>query len=191
MRLPLYFSKTQIETKSNTGNSPRRNCPIRRTAQPRRYAHIGDVLARAGRREEALAAFEKSRAISQKLVDADPTNTDKRLFARGCIQQIRRRVSGMDKIRGGACCLSKEPRNHAEGRQRRAPSNSEWQVALGVCYGKIGDVRSQQDAYQEAITAYQNELAIEEKLVGSDRDNSDWQRRLGLTYRLISRRSGD
>jgi hypothetical protein len=40
------------------------------------HLKIGDVLKRAGRREDALAAYEKSRAISQKLADGDRARAD-------------------------------------------------------------------------------------------------------------------
>ena len=38
------------------------------------YANVGEVLMEAGRREEALAAYQKSLAISQQLADSDQGN---------------------------------------------------------------------------------------------------------------------
>ena len=65
------------------------------------------------------------------------------------------------------------------------PSNSSWQRDLSVSYDRVGDVFSSQGDLALALKAYQNSLAIAEKLAGADPSNSSWQHDHSVTFNKV------
>ncbi len=67
---------------------------------------------------------------------------------------------------------------------RQAPgrANAGWQRALSVSYHKVGEVLVAQGRIQEALEAYQQDLAIAKRLAEQDKSNPVWQRDLSISY---------
>ncbi|TAW80862.1 tetratricopeptide repeat protein, partial [Rhizobium ruizarguesonis] len=57
--------------------------------------------------------------------------------------------------------------------------------ALSVDYRSIGDVQKAQGSLAGALESYRKSLAIREKLVALDPNNTDWQARLSSIYTAL------
>ena len=60
-----------------------------------------------------------------------------------------------------------------------------WQRDLAVSYDKVGDVLVAQGNLAEALKAYQDSLAIRDRLAKADPGNAGWQRDLSVSYDKI------
>ena len=65
------------------------------------------------------------------------------------------------------------------------PGNADWQRDLSVSFNKIGDVQSARGNLDAALRAYQDSLAIPEKLAAQDPGNTEWQRDLSVSFERI------
>ena len=68
---------------------------------------------------------------------------------------------------------------------RRTRATAEWQRDLSVSFNKIGDVQSARGNLDAALKAYQDGLAIAEKLAAQDPSNTGWQRDLSVSFNNI------
>ena len=67
-----------------------------------------------------------------------------------------------------------------------SPNNALWQRDLSVSYSKIGDIVGAQGDLAGALKAYEESLAIRERLAKLQPANADWQRDLAITYARIA-----
>ncbi len=74
----------------------------------------------------------------------------------------------------------------ARSSPRRTPATPSWQRDLSVSFEKIGDVQSAKGDLDGALKAYQDSLAIAEKLAAQDPGNAGWQRDLSVSFRTRS-----
>ena len=65
------------------------------------------------------------------------------------------------------------------------PSNAGWQSNLSVSYDNVGDVLKAQAKLDEALKAYRDSLAINERLAAADPSNAGWQRDLSVSYNKV------
>ena len=61
------------------------------------------------------------------------------------------------------------------------PKDTRWQVDLPVSYERLGDVWMARGKLNEALKAYQDGLAIRERLIATDPNNTLWQRNLSIS----------
>jgi hypothetical protein len=60
---------------------------------------------------------------------------------------------------------------------------------LSICYKKVGDVLHAQGDLDRAFVAYQNSLAISQRLAAADPSNADWQRDVTVSQIKIGKNS--
>jgi len=65
------------------------------------------------------------------------------------------------------------------------PINTLWQRDLSVSYSKLGDVLQAQGDLGRGEKAYQDALAIGERLAAQDPTNTEWQRDLSVSYERL------
>ena len=114
---------------------------------------LGDVQAAQGDLPAALASYQASHAIAERLAQADPGNAEWQRDLSVSHDEDRRRAGGAGKPAGSADELP------GRARDRRAPgagrsSNAEWQRDLSVSHNKIGDVQVAQGDLPAALTSY-------------------------------------
>jgi tetratricopeptide (TPR) repeat protein len=141
---------------------------------------IGDVYKEQGRRDAAIASFQKSVAIQEQLVKEDPSNTG------------WQRDLAVAHSRFGDMYLSQGRRDEAlfsflkdlailQQLVLEDPSNTGWQHDLGVAHSRMGHVYRSQGRRDEAIASFQKYVAIQEQLVKEDPSNTGWQHSLGVS----------
>src|SRR5439155_279814 len=66
------------------------------------------------------------------------------------------------------------------------PSNTGWQRDLSVSFDRLGDVLRAQGKLTEALTAYEDTLAIRQSLTAHDPSNTEWQNDLSRSYKKLA-----
>ena len=69
--------------------------------------------------------------------------------------------------------------------QRSDPKNAVWRADLSASHIKIGDALRHQGKLQEALTSYQEALALAKGLAQSDPTNNEWQRDVAVNLREV------
>jgi tetratricopeptide (TPR) repeat protein len=142
---------------------------------------LGDVYQSQGRRDAALASFQKSLAIIEQLVQDD---TSKISFQRD-LGIAHTRLGDMFKSQGKhdkAFASFQKYLAIIEQLVQKDPSNTSWQRDLSASHSRLGDVYTSQGKHDEALASFQKNLAIIEQLVQDDPSNTDWQREHGVAY---------
>ena len=140
-----------------------------RAGQPRRRAQ-GLPGQPRHRREARRAGPEQHRVAARPL---GQLQQDRRRAARA--GQSRRRAQGLSGQ------TSPSPRSWPR-RTRATPSGSATSRSASI---KIGDVQSARGNLDAALKAYQDSLAIAEKLAAQDPSNTEWQRDLSVSFDRI------
>src|SRR6516225_796689 len=65
--------------------------------------------------------------------------------------------------------------------------NMGWQSDLASSYNLVGDVLRAQGKLAEALKAYRDSVAINERLAAADPSNAGWQRNLSVSYNQVVR----
>jgi tetratricopeptide (TPR) repeat protein len=145
----------------------------------------GDTLAAMGHQREALAAYEDSMAIMERLAAADPSNPGWRqrdlwvsLVKVGDIKSAQGDL-------GGAMAAYEKGKAIMDSLTASDPSNTGWQRDLSVSLEKVGDIKQAQGDLGGAMAAYEEDKAIMERLTTAYPDNTDLQRGLAVSLDRI------
>ena len=132
------------------------------------------MLLALGRRGEALEAYQKSLANSEKLAAADPGNTE----------LLRDLTIGYEKVGDVLTAFGRHDEALTNYRKELPimerllaadSGNAEWQRDLAVTYERLGDVLVKLGRRAEALEAHRKCLAIRERLTAADPGNAQWQ----------------
>ena len=144
----------------------------------------GNIFLAKGDLISALAAFQKSLDIAQKLADSDPTNTK---WQRD-LSVSENKIGDVLLAQGDLTSALFSFQNSLDIRQKLAAadfSDSTRQRDLSVGYTKIGDVLETQGDLTSALSALQKSLDIMQKLTAADPSNTRWQGDLFLSLGRI------
>ena len=145
---------------------------------------LGDVLVAQGKLPEALKSYTESRAIAERLAQADPGNA-------GWQRDLSVSHDNLGDVlvaQGNLTEALTAYRASLAIRERLAqadPGNAGWQRDLSVSHDNLGDVLVAQGNLTEALTAYRASLAIAERLAQADPGNAGWQHDLGQAHAFL------
>ena len=144
------------------------------------FMKLGDVLEAEQKREQALAAYQKSFDAAERLPSAD-NNVGWRRDAYVAQERIGDLQMHDEKF---AAALAAYQKSLAMRRQLAAldPGNNDWQDDLFIIEEKIGDLQLSTGKPDKAMASYQNSLAIRQRLAASERGNPQRQRDLAGGY---------
>ena len=145
------------------------------------FYNQGDILLDQGNLQGALQAYQNGHAIAQKLVAADPSNTDWQHDLSVSFEKVGNVLRGQGHL-AEALKAYQDDLAIAQKLAAADPSNTTWQRDLSVSFEKVGDVLQEQDQGAEALKAYQDSLAIRQKLVAADPSNTTWQIDLVVSF---------
>jgi tetratricopeptide (TPR) repeat protein len=170
----------------------RRN--VRRNDVAVSHARIGDLLQEQGNLEEALASFQASHVIRQRLAEYDQDSVWQHGLAvsynklggiLGELALMRFRAGDQEGMRSKLDEALKNYQDSLALMQKVVaadPKNTALQRELSVAYGKVGDVLGGQGKREESIKYFQSSIATIEQLAASDRGNAGWQHDLAMSY---------
>jgi tetratricopeptide (TPR) repeat protein len=144
----------------------------------------GDVLSAQGDLAGALAAYQESLAVSQRLAESDPSNAD---WQRD-LSVSQSKVGDVLLDQGDLAGALASYRETLAVRRRLAesdPSNAGWQRDLSVSHQRIGDVLLDQGDLAGALGAYGESLAVSRRLAESEPSNTGWQRDLSVNQNKV------
>jgi tetratricopeptide (TPR) repeat protein len=148
------------------------------------FGERGNVLVVQGDRRAALESYRAALGITERLVKADPANTE------------WQRDLSVDYERIGDVLLEQDdlPASLESYRETLAirerlveadPRNTRWLWHLSVSQKKIGDVLHEQGALTAALAMYRNSLSIDQHLFEDDPTSLVLQRDLWVSYEKI------
>jgi tetratricopeptide (TPR) repeat protein len=145
---------------------------------------LGDVQMRRGNLAAALASYQASHAIRQRLAEEDPGNISRQYdlsVSHNCIGDVRRMQGDLT-----AAIASYQASLVIQRRQTKTdPGNAIPLRNLSISYDHIGDMESAQDNLSAALASYEASLAIRQHLSKAYPDNLEWQRDLTISHDKI------
>jgi tetratricopeptide (TPR) repeat protein len=154
------------------------------------YEEVGNVLMAQGKLAEALNAYQESLAIADGLAKADPNNADWQqllahyynavgdvLLAQGKLAEALKAYHDSFAI---ADRFAKINLSDAAWQDRAA-----WQHRLSVSHDRLGHVLLEQGKLAEALKAYQDGLAIADRLAKTNPSNVSWQHDLAVSHNRV------
>jgi tetratricopeptide (TPR) repeat protein len=135
---------------------------------------VGDVLAAQGKGDQALAVYQQSREIAQKLAQHDPTNTDWQRDLSVSLNKVGDVLTAQGKG-DQALAVYQQSREIAQKLAQHDPTNSTWQGDLSEILERVGNVLAAQGDLAGALKNYRDYLAITEKLASQDPTKTRWQ----------------
>jgi len=148
------------------------------------FNKIGDVRQAQGDLDGALASYQASHAIFERLAKADPGNAGWQRdlsVSHEKIGDVRQAQGDLD----GALMSYQASLAIAERLAKADPGNAGWQRDLSVSHIKIGDVQLAQGDLGAALMSYEASLAIAERLAKADPGNAGWRRDLSVSYERV------
>jgi tetratricopeptide (TPR) repeat protein len=133
-----------------------------------------------GRPAEALAAYQKARAIYQKLADANPAVSDLQLG-----------LAGFDDHIGIVLAMTKPEEALAAFERGRAiyqkladasPSVTEFQLKLAISQSNIGEFYTRHKQVTEAVGPLDQSVALMQRLADKSPDNPEYKSYLGCFH---------
>jgi tetratricopeptide (TPR) repeat protein len=140
---------------------------------------VGNVFFDQQNFDEAIKAYRKSLAIQERLVAADPDNTEWQHDAAASYNSIGR-VLQKQGLLDEAVAAYRHGLDIFEHLTKLDPTNTLWQFRLAVTYMWLGDGLVEQNKFEEALQDYRDSLAILQRLASHDLRNMEWQDTLGL-----------
>lgn len=148
------------------------------------HNNLADVELEQGDVTRALADIQVSQALSDKLINAEPTNP-RWLRARAVVAfKLGLALSAKGDLTN-ALAANNEAKALLEKVTTLAPDNMAWRADLGNAYGRVGDVLQRQGKLTEALAEYRSGLALVEQMASHDPMNTDWQRNLVIVHNSI------
>ena len=146
------------------------------------------TLLTLGDTKGALEAAQKAAGVFETLLKQQPDSTDYQRELSVSYEQGRRREDGAGRPCGRAEGLRGQPRDHETGWRNPIPATPAGSAIFRCRTNKIGDVKTAQGDLAGALKAYQDSLAIADRLAKSDPGNAGWQRDLSVSYEQDRRR---
>ena len=137
----------------------------------RSYDRVGDLQVEQGNLPEALASYQTSFAIRERLAKSDPGNAD---WQRD-LSVLYGKVGNVQVAQGNlpAAMISYQARLViAEHLATSDPGNAGWQRDLAAAQSFVGNVQVEQGNLSGALASYQASLAIIEHLATSNLGNA-------------------
>jgi tetratricopeptide (TPR) repeat protein len=160
------------------------------------YDRIANLLAAAGKREEALALYQKSLAIRQRLADGDKGNVQ---LLRALVISFRNVGDMLDGTTRTEDALAAYQQSLANAQElvRSDAGVVQWQRDLALTLLRIADVLRDSGKLKEVLDDYRQIVAIYQRLVAADRNNTPWQESLqigigrigGIAYNFVLARN--
>jgi tetratricopeptide (TPR) repeat protein len=145
---------------------------------------LGDVQAAQGNLPAALASYQASLAIAERLATADPSDAGRQRDLSvsyeniGDVQVAQGQLPGAQASYQASLAI----------RERLAqanPGNTVRQRDLSVSHVKIGDVQLAQGDLPAALVSYRESHTIFESLAKAEPGNAEWQRNLSVSDNKI------
>jgi len=148
------------------------------------YNRIGEVLAQANRRSEALDAYRLAFKIRKALADSKPDNAEVRRDLAVSYERIGDELLASNQIDEALDAYQ----NALDIRMLLTidgPDNREWARDLSVSHEKMGDVRFTTGEFDAALTAYRSSLSIRQSLAAATNANGEAQRDVAVSHGKI------
>lgn len=145
---------------------------------------LGNLRIRQGDLSGALEPMEESLALTQRLHDLAPDDTE-RLFELG---QSWFWVGFVDWKRGDLAAARGPFEEYLEiSRQlvEAEPDNLDWQLELAYAHSNLGSVLQAEDELERASNQFRASLAIKKRLVSADPTNRGWRTELAAGHNTI------
>jgi tetratricopeptide (TPR) repeat protein len=128
--------------------------------------------------------LDKALALQEQLIRSGQVTPGlKRSEAAALIETVDSRLTIGDTE--GALAAARQARNILVDLLAETPDSNEYRRELAVAYEKVGGVQVAQGHFTDALTSYQVEFAILDRLAKSDSSNANWQRALAISYEKI------
>jgi tetratricopeptide (TPR) repeat protein len=171
-----------VETAQNIWNLIVPSADLR--AQADAQCLLGDGFQTLGKLTEAHRAFNQYLALSQRLVEQDPSNAGWQhdlAVAHSRVGDVLQDQGKLTEAHGAFNQYLSISQRLAE----QDPSNAGWQRDLEVALSKVGDVLKARGKLAEAHEAFNQCLSISQKLVQLDLSNAEWQRELAVAHSRV------
>ena len=139
------------------------------------HERIGGILYAQGNLVGALAAYQRSMDLAERLAASDPTNTHWQRDLAVSHDKIGDILRAQGKL-AEALAAYQRGMDIAARLAASDATNTGWQRDLSVSHNKIGDILQAQGNLAEALAAYQCGMDIAARLAASDPTNTEWQR---------------
>ena len=148
------------------------------------YSRIGMALADSGESDAALAAYQQSLKIREKLAAAEPKNTERRRD----VFNTYIRIGGLLAIMGGAS-KPKWPiaarSTSSTGSPPPIPATRDGKSDLSLGHDLVGDMLVLAGRGEQALAHFRKALAIRERLLVVNADNTEWQYALAVSHHKV------
>lgn len=145
---------------------------------------VGDILVKQDDLPAALASFQRSLEIRQRLVTVEAGNTE---WQRDLSVSLER-IGDIQQAQDNLIAALDSFQRSLEIAQRLAAvdvGNTGWQRDLSVSQIKIGDIQQAQGYLPAALDSFQRSLEITQRLVALDAGNTEWQRDLSISLERL------
>jgi eukaryotic-like serine/threonine-protein kinase len=144
------------------------------------HHRIGRLLGETmGKHDEAIASLEKSRAIRQKLADANPSVSEFQSDLTATLNQIGLALSHKGKP-AEALAWKEKTRAISQKLADANPSVTEFESNLVYIYNNIGNDQDDMGKPAEALAANDRALAITQKLADANPSVTEFQFKLAF-----------
>ena len=143
------------------------------------YSKIGDAQMTFGDTAAAVAAYQQSLAIRERLAQADPANA----AAQRDLSVSYNKIGNTQMTLGDTAAQRDLSISYSKiGDAQMTFGDTAAQRDLSISYSKIGDAQMTFGDTAAAVAAYQQSLAIRERLAQADPANAAAQRDLAVSY---------
>ncbi len=139
------------------------------------HERIGDLEALAGDIDGALASYQQSEEVTQKLLDRDPSNVYYRRHLAVLYQKLSNLLLKQRKDVIGAREHARQAFKIVSALAKYAPTDADMQSMLAVSYERLGDVQDYSGDLAGAIEYYRKYLQTCEALYTADPMNRRWE----------------
>jgi tetratricopeptide (TPR) repeat protein len=136
--------------------------------------HMGNVYRKAGKTQEAIAAYERSVAIWRQLANLARWDPHRQLNISMSLKKLGDvKFDAADSK--GAIAAYEEGVVFWRRVLKRDPDNARWISNIAESLERIGDLKLEASDNEGALTAYEEMLSNDRQLVGIDDSNNEWQ----------------
>ncbi len=141
----------------------------------------GDILMAKGDPKGALIAYQQRHAITERLTQAHPENSQiQRNLSVSYLKIGEAQAAAGDKI--AAITSYHKSLAIAERVLLQDPDNAHLQRDLAISYNFLGNAQIAVGDIKAAMTSFQKYKSVAERLVELDTTNVDWQRDMSISY---------
>ena len=151
----------------------------------RTILQIGEVRLAQGRLQDALAAFERARDLSERLVERDPEVEAwqrSRIDAHSWIGQVE-----FDRGRPReALAQWRHTLDLSRAQLTRHPDSENWLDALSIAHLNVGTALDESGDFAAALRSYRESIAISRRLAEKNPGDPERQAQLAATLAWVS-----